>query len=160
MNGASTSLPLQLLVTKDPTGKKLKDVDWLVRSRAITLLPSVASLKVLCNRTGLSPAPKPMIAFADPVFSKTARMEARQQLATRGMTGFVSGTQIDIARLAEDLQQLPSTRTEVQAIAKTLQVNPSDIKLRLDATVTAVKEAKLDQYRVVYFASMVSSRAI
>ena len=153
MNGALTSLPLQLLVTKDPTGKKLKDVDWLVRSRAITLLPSVASLKVLRNRTGLSPAPKPMIAFADPVFSKTARMEARQQLATRGMTGFVSGTQIDIARLAEDLQQLPSTRTEVQAIAKTLQVNPSDIKLRLDATVTAVKEAKLDQYRVVYFAT-------
>jgi hypothetical protein len=32
-NGALTSIPLQLLVTKNPTGKKLKDVDWFVRSQ-------------------------------------------------------------------------------------------------------------------------------
>ena len=153
MNGALTSLPLQLLVTKDPTGKKLKDVDWLVRSYATTVLPSVASLKVLRTRAAVAPAAKPMIAFADPVFSKTARMEARQRIMMRGMTSFVSGTQLDIGALAEDLPQLPSTRDEVQTIAKTLQVDPSDIKLGLDATVTAVKEAKLDQYRVVYFAT-------
>src|SRR5262249_1054843 len=30
-NGALTSLPPQLLVTKDPTGKKLKEADWLGR---------------------------------------------------------------------------------------------------------------------------------
>jgi hypothetical protein len=46
-NGALTSLPPQLLVTTDPSGKKLKELDWLVRSHAITILPSVASLKVL-----------------------------------------------------------------------------------------------------------------
>ena len=152
-NGALTSLPLQLLITKDPTGKKLRDVDWLVRSYATTVLPSVASLKVLRTRAAVAPAAKPMIAFADPVFSKTARMEARQRITMRGMTSFVSGTQLDIGTLAEDLPQLPSTRDEVQTIAKTLQVDPSDIKLGLDATVTAVKEAKLHQYRVVYFAT-------
>jgi hypothetical protein len=36
-NGALTSIPLQLLVTKDPAGKKLKDVDWFVRSHAIRM---------------------------------------------------------------------------------------------------------------------------
>jgi CHAT domain-containing protein len=153
-NGALTSIPLQLLVTKDPTGKKLKDVDWLVRSHAITILPSVASLKTLRGGSPTSPAAKPMIAFADPVFSKFAKREARQQwVATRGMTSFVTGTQIDISKLAENLPQLPSTRHEVQAIAKELRVDPSDVQLGLDATVTAIKSAKLDQYRIVYFAT-------
>ena len=44
----SGSLPLQLLVTKDPTGKTLRDVDWLVRSYAVTILPSVMSLHLSC----------------------------------------------------------------------------------------------------------------
>jgi hypothetical protein len=30
-NGALTSLPPQLLVPKDPTGKSLKEMDWLIR---------------------------------------------------------------------------------------------------------------------------------
>jgi CHAT domain-containing protein len=152
-NGALTSIPLQLLVTKDPAGKKLKDVDWFVRSHAITILPSVASLKTLRGGTATSAAAKPMIAFADPVFSKYAKRMARQQVAMRGMTSFVMGTQIDISSLAVYLSQLPSTRDEVQAIAKELRVDPSDVKLGLDATETAVKGAKLDQYRIVYFAT-------
>jgi tetratricopeptide (TPR) repeat protein len=40
-NGALTSIPLQLLVTGDPTDKSLKDVDWLVKSVAITVIPSI-----------------------------------------------------------------------------------------------------------------------
>ena len=32
VNGALTSLPPQLLVTRDPAGKALKDVDWLMRT--------------------------------------------------------------------------------------------------------------------------------
>ena len=43
-NGALTSLPPQVLITSDPTGKTLKDQDWLVRKYAITVLPTVASL--------------------------------------------------------------------------------------------------------------------
>jgi CHAT domain-containing protein len=152
-NSALTSIPLQLLVTKEPGGKKLKDVDWLVRSYAITVLPSVASLKTLREVSGLAAAPKPMIAFADPVFSKTAKREAWQQVAMRGMTSFVTGSKVDIPSLAEQLPQLPSTRNEVQAIAEVLRIDPSDIRLGLDATVTAVKTVKLDQYRIVYFAT-------
>ena len=152
-NGALTSLPPQLLVTRDPSGKKLRDVDWLVRSYAITLLPSVASLKILSTASATSSATKPMIAFADPVFSKVARREAQQQVAIRSITSFYNGTQIDVASLGEHLEQLPETRTEVQAIAKVLKSDPNDIKLGLGATVTAVKQAKLDQYRIVYFAT-------
>jgi CHAT domain-containing protein len=36
---------------------------------------------------------------------------------------------------------------------KYMRVDPSDIKLGLAATVTAVKQAKLDQYSIIYFAT-------
>ena len=143
---------MQLLVTKDPAGKTLKDVDWLVKSYAITVIPSIYSLKTMRAQKPQSAAPNPMIAFADPVFSKTARKEA-QKVALRSMTNFYSGTQINIQALAESLPQLPSTRAEVLNIAKTLNVSASDIHLGLEATVTAVKKAPLDQYRIVYFAT-------
>ena len=51
LNGALTSLPPQLLVTRDPAGKALKDVDWLMRTHAVTVLPSIASLKVLRGKS-------------------------------------------------------------------------------------------------------------
>jgi CHAT domain-containing protein/tetratricopeptide (TPR) repeat protein len=149
-NGALTSLPPQLLMSKDPSGKKLKEVDWLVRSHAITILPSVASLKVLRGGSQASSARKPMIAFADPVFSKAARAE---QVAMRSITSFYRGTEIDVAAIGEHLPQLPGTRKEVKEIAAELKADPSDIRLGLAATETAVKQAKLDQYRIVYFAT-------
>ena len=152
-NGALTSLPPQLLIMTDPAGKTLKEQAWLVRSYAITVLPTVASLKILRGTSATSSAAKPMIAFADPVFSKQAHVQATQQLAMRSITSFYSGTQIDVARLGEYLPQLPGTRAEVQAIGKTLKADPSDLKLGLNATVTAVKQAKLNQYRIIYFAT-------
>ena len=152
-SGALTSIPLQLLVTQDPGGKKLNDIDWLVRSHAITIWPSVASIKTLRGKSTTSSATKTMIAFADPVFSKVARTEASQQVAMRGLESFVKGAQIDISSLAEYLPPLPGTRDEVQAIGKALQADPNDIKLGLAASETAVKNAQLDQYRIVYFAT-------
>jgi tetratricopeptide (TPR) repeat protein len=151
-NGALTSLPPQLLVSNDPSGKSLKEVHWLIRSHAITILPSVASLKILRTGSKASSARKPMIAFADPVFSKAARTSARQ-LAMRSIASFYRGTQVDVAAIGEYLPQLPGTRKEAQQIAADLKVNPVDIKLGLAATETAVKQAKLDQYRIVYFAT-------
>ena len=151
-NGALTSLPPQLLVTKDPGGKALKDMDWLIRSHAITILPSVASLKVLRGRSQTSSARKPMIAFADPLFSNTARAKT-QALAMRSITSFYRGTQLNVAAIGEYLPQLPGTRKEAQQIAVELKADPADVRLGSDATETAVKQTKLDQYRIVYFAT-------
>jgi CHAT domain-containing protein/Flp pilus assembly protein TadD len=151
-NDALTSIPLQLLVTGDPTGKALKDVDWLVKSAALTVIPSIYSLKTMRAQKPQSAAPKPMIAYADPVFSKMARREA-QKVALRSMTSFYSGTQIDVPALAETLAQLPSTKDEVVKVAKALKASANDIHTGLEATEAAVKEAPLDQYRIVYFAT-------
>src|SRR3984893_14599216 len=153
-NGALTSIPFGVLVTLDPSGKSLKDTDWLIRSFAVTVIPSIYSLKTMRAQGSTARADKPMIAFADPVFSKMARKEAQaQQVALRSLPSLYQGSQIDIKALGEMLPPLSGTRKEVQAIAKELGVGSTDIKLGLDATETVVKQSKLDQYKIVYFAT-------
>jgi CHAT domain-containing protein len=153
-NGALTSIPFGILITSDPQGKKLKDQDWLIKSYALTVLPSIYSLKTMRGQMAMVEAAKPMIAFADPVFSKEARAEAEvNHVAMRSLPSFYRGAQLDLRSLAENLPQLPGTRTEVQTIAKSLRVSQDNIKLGLNATETAVKQSKLDGYRIVYFAT-------
>lgn len=71
----------------------------------------------------------------------------------RSLTRFYRGSQLDVQSLAEELRQLPGTRTEVERIAGRLKVPKSDIKFGLDATEKAVKQSNLDDYRIVYFAT-------
>lgn len=152
--GALTSLPLQLLVTTDPAGTSLKDVDWLVKSHAVTLVPSVFSLKTMRAIAGRSAAPRPMIAFADPVFHPSAgRAAGMDKLASRSLASFYEGSELDVEGLSEALPQLPGTRREVLAIARALGADPADVKLGEEATVTAVKAAQLEDYRIAYFAT-------
>jgi CHAT domain-containing protein/Tfp pilus assembly protein PilF len=153
-NGALTSIPFGVLVISDPSAKSLKDTDWLIKSYAVTVIPSIYSLKTTRAGGSTSNASKPMIAFADPVFSKAARNGAPvQQVALRSLPSLYQGSQIDIKALGEMLPPLPGTRKEVQTIAKDLGVRSTDIKLGLDATETVVKQSKLDQYKIVYFAT-------
>ena len=148
-NGALTSIPLGLLVTKDPSGKRLKDVDWLIKDFAITVLPSIDSLKTMRSVAGRSKASKPIIAFGDPVFSK-----AKSELvALRSMPSLYQGEEIDIKALARTLPQLGGTRSEVKAIGGKLKATAADILLGQKATETAVKNAKLNDYKIVYFAT-------
>jgi CHAT domain-containing protein/Flp pilus assembly protein TadD len=153
-SGALTSIPLGMLVTKDPTGKSLKDTDWLIKSFAITVEPSISSIKTMRAKERTAPATKPMIAFADPVFSQKARDQTPPaHIRLRSMPEFYQGTQVDVRALGDALPQLPATRSEVKAVARSVHADSGDLRLGPDATTTAVKESPLDQYRVVYFAT-------
>ena len=154
-NGALSSLPLQLLVTTDPTGEKRKDIDWLVRKYAITVLPSTASLKILRERKMPAIAAKPMIGFGDPVFDRTVPTATERKVAilSRSLPEFYRGLTVDMKSLAEALMPLPETADELRAVAKALGARSEDVKLGEAATVTDVKHEPLDEYRVVYFAT-------
>jgi tetratricopeptide (TPR) repeat protein len=155
LSGALTSLPPQVLVTDDPAGKDLASVDWLVRKYAITILPSVASLKILRDRKSVVAPAKPMIGFGDPIFDKTVQTGPRQNISSlnRSLASFHRGTTADTAALAKELIPLPETAKELRAIANELGAEAEDIKLGEAATVTDVKHERLDNYRVVYFAT-------
>jgi CHAT domain-containing protein len=75
------------------------------------------------------------------------------QVALRSLSSFYRGSQLDVRELAESLPQLPGTRAEVESIARNLGVGRENIRVGLDATEQAVKESKLDDYRIVYFAT-------
>jgi CHAT domain-containing protein/Tfp pilus assembly protein PilF len=154
-NGALTSLPLQLLVASDPAGKKLQDVDWLVRKFAITILPSTASLKILREGKVATTAAQPMIGFGDPVFEKAQQIGTKQGVVNlnRTLPDFYRGVIVDVKSLAEALTPPPETADELRAVAGNLGAKAEDIELGEAATVTNVKHARLDDYRVVYFAT-------
>ena len=142
-----------LAITSDPDGRDFVPLDWLIRKYAVTVLPSVASLKFFEVR--MSSAAKPLIGFGDPVFDRTTQTAGRQRVAAlnRSLTSFYRGVTGDTKALGEALPALPETADELRQIAKILGAKPEDIKLGEAASVTTVKNQPIANYRVVYFAT-------
>ncbi|MGE3989716.1 tetratricopeptide repeat protein [Pseudorhodoplanes sp.] len=162
--GALTALPFPALVTEKASPSTMpdgyRDVAWLAKRHAITVLPSVASLKALRAQARAVQSAKPMTGFGDPVFDPNApgtgtrgQKVASRKTTTRSFTDFWQGAAIDRRSIAESLSQLPDTADELKAVAKKLRVSANDIHLGRDATESRVKSKPLDDYRIVYFAT-------
>jgi CHAT domain-containing protein len=144
-----------------------RDAVWLIKRHAIDVLPSVASLKALRTFAHRDQGIKPMIGFGDPLFNPTQKAPGDRPASTppgttkftaRGVTNaayieFWQGADVDRARLAQALPQLPDTADELNAVAENLGAPASDIHLGADASETAVKRAPLADYGIVYFAT-------
>ena len=179
-SGPLTGLPFHLLVTEKPAvalpePKDLgvyRDAAWLIRRQAVSVLPSVASLQGLRVLAGKIEAPKPLIGFGDPVFrpetppdpgarrgaveppqTKPAKNGKRVASKTRGYADYWRGAGADQAALGQSLQQLPDTADELKAVAKKVSAGANDVLLGRAATESAVKRARLTDYRIVYFAT-------
>ena len=155
LDQALTSLPPQVLITSDPNDKDFASLDWLIRKYAVTVLPSIASLKILRGEKSTVAAIKPMIGFGDPVFDRTTPTSERQHVSAlnRSLTSFYRGATVDAMALAQRLPALPETADELRAVAKILGAKSEDVKLGEAASVTTVKKEPLADYRVVYFAT-------
>jgi CHAT domain-containing protein len=167
--GALTALPFHLLVTEEPAVPvpgindiaAYRDAAWLLRRHAVSVLPSVASLKALRVLAHEQPGAKPMVGFGDPVFSPDEDKapggqrvaEARTVAKTRAFTDFWQGAGVDRTMLSQALPRLADTADELKAVAGKLGAPAADIHLRADASETTVKRAPLADYRVVYFAT-------
>jgi len=162
-SGALTALPFHLLVTERPAAaipdkiEGYRDVAWLLKRQAVSVLPSVSSLKALRGFAQRDQAAKPMTGFGDPVFNPAGggaeKRAASRSLTSVAYTDFWQGAGVDRGRLAQALPQLPDTADELNAVGKDLGVAASDIHLGTDASETSVKRAPLSDYRVVYFAT-------
>ena len=165
-SGALTALPFHLLVTDKPAAPQVKDkaasfrdAAWLIKRHAVSVLPSVASLKVLRSLAQRTEGSKPMIGFGDPVFNPARASDGTQRSArssrgaARSYTDYWRGAGLDRSMLAHALPALPDTADELKAIAQQLGVATGDIHLGRDASVTTVKRARLADYRIVYFAT-------
>lgn len=153
LNGAVSSLPPQVLVTESPDASgTLRNASWLVRDHAVTVLPTVSSLKLLRTGADASKPPKPFIGFGDPVFDPN-RENGETRTLSRSYSDFFRGTKTDIEMLRVGLTRLPATADEVEAIGASLGAPKEDIVLRSEASEATVKQAPLEQYNIIYFAT-------
>jgi CHAT domain-containing protein len=169
-NGALGELPLSLLPTAPVQLREggvpfagYRDVPWLARSHAVTMVPSAAALIAL-RRLPAGPAQREkLIGFGDPIFNEEEAREATE--LTAADTGPVvrgarlrlrasPGTEtLESARLAS-LPRLPDTALELKAIARTLGVDPSKLLyLGKDANERNVETADLSRFRIIDFAT-------
>jgi tetratricopeptide (TPR) repeat protein len=161
--GPLTALPLHLMVTKKPAPdaddlSNYRGAAWLIKRHAITMLPSIASLKALRGFARKEQGARPMIGFADPVFgpeqpSWPDKSNASPRFRAIDYSEFWRGAAVDRQKLANALPRLQDTADEVAAVGQKLGASAGDIFLRQRATEANVKQAPLSDYRVVYFAT-------
>jgi CHAT domain-containing protein/tetratricopeptide (TPR) repeat protein len=157
--GALTSLPFHVLITGKPDpaaapDDRYRQAAWLLNDKAITVLPSVASLRALRTFAKASRATKPFIGFGDPKLRRSGGADKRG--AARNVQAYQTyfkGTQVDIDLLRTGLPALPDTADELREVAHDLGASDDDVRLGAAATVTAVRTMPLEQYRVIDFAT-------
>jgi CHAT domain-containing protein/Tfp pilus assembly protein PilF len=166
-SGVLTALPFHLLVTEKPSDpapsldnfRPYRDAAWLAKRQAITVLPSVSSLRALRAFARRDVGTKPMVGFGNPQFNPRAgantavATNGTRKLTTRSFSDFFRGAGVDREKLAQVLPPLPDTADELQAVAKGLGAPAGDIHLGADASEATVKRSPLVDYRVVYFAT-------
>lgn len=174
-NGALGLLPLALLPTAPatvdiksaPLFDGYKSVPWLARTHAVTQLPSTAALKTLRGLPAGSASRAPLIGFGDPFFNAEqaaeAASEAPQRIASADPVA-VRGAKlkrrnapqtegVNSAELGQ-LPRLPDTADELRSIADAMRADLSkSVYLGKAANEKFVKQAKLDGYKVVAFAT-------
>lgn len=151
-DGALSSLPLDVLVTKPPPADPLTPADhrsvaWLARDYAVTVLPTVGSLRALRQFAASTHATAPFLGVGDPILAGGPGGE-RGVNATALFRGGVGN--VDEIR---KLPPLPETADELRAIAKTLGASDGDLYLRDRASEPTLRGTALDSFRVIEFAT-------
>jgi len=164
VDGPLTSLPFSVFVTRAPTGSDtnghdLAATNWMIKSYALTTLPSVSSLKILRNRAAKPRIKSEMVpfrGFGDPLLGYRADDAAKDQTgdnrAASSATLHTRGVYDNVSRVA-DLAPLPNTAKELKSLAHVMGAGDSAIRLGRDATEAAVKSADLSNTSVLAFAT-------
>jgi CHAT domain-containing protein/tetratricopeptide (TPR) repeat protein len=162
-SGPMLSLPPGVLVTSPPHGSDagyarpevLRATPWLIRSKALAVLPAVSSLRTLrqLSRPRASAATDPLLAFADPDFGGgTADLASGPRSFT---VYFKDGAVIGDA--LKYLPSLPGTRVEAQALVEALAASPRSVLTGTEASKAALMarnaDGRLAKVRVLEFAT-------
>ena len=176
--GELGQIPLSLLPTEPPAlgparkplFSNYRDVRWLARTHATTVLPSAASLRTLRLTHAVRSQQRIFIGFADPWFNREQAQAARRKSAKVSdaragrpegeLRGFRVGLRaspntedVDSAALRR-LPRLPETADEIRVIAEVLGANPStSVFTGAVANEQTVKSMDLSGVRVLAFAT-------
>lgn len=148
--GPITALPFHALVTEppDPALKgagALQGAAWLARRHAVTVLPSIVSLRAVGAFADKGRAIEPFVGFGDP------RLDGDGD-DRRGLSQFFNGARADLAQLRR-LAPLPDTADELHAVAQAVGAGAEAVFIGERATEASVKNMAVGNYRVVHFAT-------
>jgi CHAT domain-containing protein len=174
-HGALGFLPLAVLPTKsveldperEPLFSNYRSVPWLARSHAISMLPSVTSLRILRSLPQGDPGRKAFIGFGNPYFSLAQAFSEENKAvsapaaARRGMTiqrrglNRVEAKQEEpLSAGIESLTPLPDTVDEMRLIAVALKADKDrDLFIGRAASEDRVKSLDLSTVKVLAFAT-------
>jgi CHAT domain-containing protein len=142
LRGPLSAVPPQLLVRNDVAAQA--QADWLVRHHAVTVIPSIQSLKVTTLARQTARAGKPFLGFADPIFGD-GTTPPDQQVASLDVTR---------AAMRGALAPLPETAVEVRAVAQAVGAPVAQsVRQQSTASEADLKHEDLRDYRVLYFAT-------
>jgi CHAT domain-containing protein/tetratricopeptide (TPR) repeat protein len=179
-SGALTALPLQALVTAPPADDDLRaagTVAWLGRRHAITMLPSLSSLRPLRELARTSAAARPYLGIGNPLLTgpdggdrrafEAAACEIGRPAAGPTTASRAPGRIAPTALLRsattvalDDLRRqypLPETVEELCRVASFTGARGEDVIVGANATETEIKglsmSGRLAEARVVHFAT-------
>ncbi len=171
---ALASLPFSVLVTTPPDAAHARDLvgyakaGWLGLAQPISILPSAASLRALRHMSSTGRGSEPFIGFGDPALQGnsscraipipeecpgTASPQGVAQAALRGSAPRTFRSNATDVAAVSALCPLPDTKHELACVAASLGAGPAQVHVGPEATETAVKNAPLDRYRIVHFAT-------
>jgi CHAT domain-containing protein/tetratricopeptide (TPR) repeat protein len=177
-SGPLASLPLETLVTEKPaealpsSWQGYRGVKWLGRKQALAVLPSVASFAALRKEGRSGNASEAFLGYGDPKLEgnpqcgpaeapkacpgdAAAGVSApdKHSWAAKGFGGYLGGGRASIAAL-KTLCPMPEASMELKCVAKNLGAAAAGrVNMGEAASEAAVKRARLDQYRVLHFAT-------
>jgi tetratricopeptide (TPR) repeat protein/CHAT domain-containing protein len=151
-DGALQSLPFGVLVTKAvehevATPADHRDVAWLARDYALSVLPSVSSLRALRRLRADTDATAPFLGVGDPVLAGS-----RGGVRGAGKISLFRGAVADVNKVRE-LPPLPETADELEAMARIMGAASGDLLLGEQASEPALRQIETARYRVVAFAT-------
>ncbi|MBL8670719.1 MAG: CHAT domain-containing protein [Alphaproteobacteria bacterium] len=171
------SLPVGVLLTAPPAKPQFepgdttdfRDAPWLAKRMAVSVLPSVGSLRALRSFARQTRATRPFLGIGDPMLkdhpvdmnAKRAAKPAGQAVAAVGWTlveerpnlrSLFRGATADPEALRQ-VPSLPDTADELAAMARSLGAPTASLMLREGATEATVKKAALSDHKVLAFAT-------
>lgn len=140
--GELAKFPFEMLVTEQPNaGTTFASARWLVRDRALTVLPALSVLATRGETQSPPSGPVSLLAFGDPDYA-AAGADARLPSEVRALASLAS---------------LPESSGEVRQIAAAMGATDDDIALGRDAVESRLfgvsADEKLARYDVLLFAT-------
>ena len=167
-DGDLQSIPFSMFVKSPPPNitkdADYREVDWLARHYAISVLPAVGSIKALRGLGKRRHATEPFAGFGDPLigeeYGNSRRKGAKVDISTlfrssknlSGKSGHTIEAIADVETI-RSMYRLPEAADELRQIGKTLGAGPESIWLQQSATESVVKKLDLSRYQTLAFAT-------